>query len=84
MNAPLSADSRAALRLAKEALTHDVPGSCWATGPLTGNYIEDLIVCPGCRALEAIDAALSNDPACPDCHGKGGKLPNGVEYCNCD
>jgi hypothetical protein len=21
---------------------------------------------------------------CPTCHGKGGTLPNGVQYCNCD
>lgn len=35
----------------REALQHDVPGSCWATGPVTGNPIEDLVVCPGCRAL---------------------------------
>lgn len=21
--------------------------------------------------------------ACPDCHGKGGTLPNGAKYCNC-
>lgn len=23
------------------------------------------------------------DHTCPDCHGKGGALPNGVKYCNC-
>ena len=48
-----------ALHLAEQALAHDVPGSCWATGPLTGGPIEDLIVCPGCRALHAIRAALA-------------------------
>lgn len=48
-----------ALRLAREALLHDVPGSCWATGPLTGDPVEDLVVCPGCRALDAIDTALT-------------------------
>lgn len=46
-----------ALKLAREALEHDVPGSCWSSGPLTGNPFEDLIVCPGCRAIAAIDAA---------------------------
>lgn len=47
-----------ALESARIALTHDVPGSCWATGPLTGDPIEDLIVCPGCRAMHKIEAAL--------------------------
>jgi hypothetical protein len=48
-----------ALKVGKEALAHDAPGSCWATGPLTGNYIEDLIVCPGCRAIASIEAAIA-------------------------
>lgn len=49
---------RETLKLAKLALTHDTPGSCWSTGPMTGNPIEDLVACPGCRALFAIEEAL--------------------------
>lgn len=52
-------DMLVALHWAKQALTHDAPSSCWATGPLTGDPIEDLVVCPGCRALNAIDAAMA-------------------------
>lgn len=52
-----------ALEAARAALAHDVPNSCWATGPLTGDLIEDLVVCPGCRALSRIDKALAK--ACP-------------------
>lgn len=31
---------------------------CWATGPATGDAIEDLIVCPGCRVMAEINAVL--------------------------
>jgi hypothetical protein len=48
----------AALRVARAELVHDVPGSCWATGPRTGHAFADLIACPGCAALLDIDAAL--------------------------
>lgn len=47
-----------ALRLSRVALAHSVPGDCFATGPLTGDPIEDLVVCPGCLALEAVDKIL--------------------------
>lgn len=46
------------LRSSRDALSHDKPNSCWSTGPMTGDEIEDLIVCPGCRALRKIEAAL--------------------------
>ena len=49
----------AALQGARATLAHDVPSDCWATGPLTGDPVEDLIVCPGCRAINRIDNALS-------------------------
>jgi hypothetical protein len=49
---------REALEIAKKALTHDVPYSCWATGPLTGDPINDLVICPGCSAIKEIDSAL--------------------------
>ena len=47
-----------ALRLSRVAMAHTVPGDCFATGPLTGDPFEDLVICPGCRALEAVDKVL--------------------------
>jgi hypothetical protein len=52
-------DLLAAASHAKEVLTHAVPYSCWATGPKTGDAIEDLVVCPGCRTIAEIDAAIA-------------------------
>lgn len=48
-----------ALELAREALTHDAPSACWATGPNTGDPVEDLVACPGCRAVSAARAAIA-------------------------
>jgi len=62
---PSAEDVAKALELAELALAHDEPGGCWAAGPLTGNEYEDLVVCPGCRALKAI-AALTQTGACDD------------------
>lgn len=31
---------------------HVAPHDCFATGPLTGDPIQDLIVCPGCWAAQ--------------------------------
>jgi len=31
---------------------HCAPNDCYATGPLTGNPIADLVVCPSCAALD--------------------------------
>ena len=53
---------RHAAQIAREALTHLVPEDCWATGPNTGNPIEDLVVCSGCRANHFIDQSLSTSP----------------------
>lgn len=47
-----------ACKIALKALEHDVPGSCWAQGPLTGDPIEDLVVCPGCQAIHRIKETL--------------------------
>lgn len=30
---------------------HNAPGDCYATGPLTGNDITDLFICPACRFI---------------------------------
>ncbi|MBS0328247.1 MAG: hypothetical protein JSR30_00210 [Proteobacteria bacterium] len=50
---------RQALELTRAAYIpngHHKPHDCFSTGPLTGNAIEDLIVCPGCRAERAYEA----------------------------
>lgn len=36
---------------------HFAPDDCYATGPLTGNPIADLVACPGCVLLNEIGAA---------------------------
>lgn len=33
---------------------HAAPHDCYATGPLTGNPIADLVACPGCALANAI------------------------------
>jgi len=48
-----------ALSLALSTLAHDVPRDCWATGPLTGTPIDDLVTCPGCRAILRIETVLA-------------------------
>ena len=50
-------DMLEALELAKVVLEHDVPGSCWSTGPLLGTA-EDAI-CQPCKALRSIDKAIA-------------------------
>jgi hypothetical protein len=45
----------ALIRDIRAGLYHDAPSSCWSTGPLTGNPVEDYVVCPGCRGLKALD-----------------------------
>lgn len=37
---------------------HNAPLDCYATGPLTGDPIRDLIQCPACSAIAMHDAAL--------------------------
>jgi hypothetical protein len=34
--------------------SHYAPEDCYATGPLTGDYIQDLVACPSCQALSLI------------------------------
>ena len=53
-----SPDLLSALKVAETEMTHDVPRDCWATGPLTGDAIRDLSICPGCIALVKIRAAI--------------------------
>lgn len=33
---------------------HSAPDDCYATGPLTGNPIADLVACPGCALKNAL------------------------------
>ena len=32
---------------------HNAPNDCYATGPMTGDPIQDLVVCPACAYLKA-------------------------------
>jgi hypothetical protein len=49
---------KAALIIVRKALEHEVPSSCWATGPMTGDPFLDYVICPRCRAIKYIDNAL--------------------------
>lgn len=40
---------------------HHAPDDCYATGPLTGDPIRDLVECPGCQLASAL-AALDSKP----------------------
>lgn len=45
------------IEVIERACEHSVPDDCYSTGPLTGNPIADLVICPGCVALnEAAEA----------------------------
>ena len=48
----MSAETIEAIRA---GLAHHVPDDCWATGPKTGDPIEDLVICPGCRGMKALE-----------------------------
>lgn len=48
-----------ALRSYIEAYPHDAPYDCFATGPKTGDAIQDLVVCPGCQAKRLAEEALA-------------------------
>ncbi len=60
----LRADLLAVCEKAKAAIGEHVPPSdCYATGPLTGDPISDLVRCPACVALAAIEAAETTKEA---------------------
>lgn len=47
---------REALRLARRAIgDHHAPNDCYATGPLTGDDYRDLVECPACAFLAALE-----------------------------
>lgn len=50
---------RAALKAYVEAYPHSAPHDCFATGPMTGDAVRDLILCPGCVAQNEAHEALS-------------------------
>jgi hypothetical protein len=37
---------------------HFAPNDCYATGPLTGNAVRDLVECPACSFITMYDAAM--------------------------
>lgn len=57
---PGLADLLAALREGRRAIgDHHAPEDCYATGPLTGDPIRDLVQCPACRFIAMHDAAIA-------------------------
>lgn len=38
---------------------HNAPSDCYATGPLTGDPMRDLVQCPGCSFIKMYDAAIA-------------------------
>lgn len=38
---------------------HSVPSDCYATGPMTGDRIRDLVQCPACCFIAMYDAAIA-------------------------
>ncbi len=54
----LTDDLAAALERAVKELDHDVPANCYATGPRTGDPIQDFISCPGCAAIASAKNVL--------------------------
>lgn len=38
---------------------HFAPNDCYATGPLTGDPIRDLVQCPACSFIAMYDAAIA-------------------------
>tara|TARA_R110002020_G_scaffold104642_2_gene244732 strand:+ start:174 stop:503 length:330 start_codon:yes stop_codon:yes gene_type:complete len=51
---------REALHEGRRAIgDHFAPNDCYATGPITGDPIRDLVQCPACSFIAMYDAALS-------------------------
>jgi hypothetical protein len=38
---------------------HFAPGDCYATGPMTGDPIRDLVQCPACSFIATYDAVIA-------------------------
>lgn len=51
----------AALKAARRAIgDHIAPEHCYATGPLTGGSIRDLVQCPACSAISMYEAVIAS------------------------
>ena len=49
----------AALKEGRRAIgDHNAPNDCYATGPLTGDPVRDLVECPACSFIALYDAAM--------------------------
>ena len=49
-----------ALKAGRRAIgDHHAPDHCYATGPMTGDRIRDLIQCPACSFIAMYDAAIA-------------------------
>lgn len=56
---PVNAELLTALIACRRALgDHNSPNDCYATGPLTGYEVLDLVQCPACVAIPMADAAI--------------------------
>lgn len=75
----------------------DHPKSSWEIGHTFGRGAHTFVCRVPFHDLDRIPATLDTaiDQAmahrtdetsnvCPDCHGKGAKTENGIEFCNCD
>ena len=61
---------REALRAVKKEWPHTPPRDCYATGPRTGDPIQDYVACPGCALQRKIEAALAASPETETKEGK--------------
>lgn len=53
-----------ALKEARRAIgDHNAPSDCYATGPMTGDSIRDLVQCPACSAIAMYDEAIAKATA---------------------
>ena len=51
-----------ALREGRRAIgDHWAPNDCYATGPMTGDAIHDLVQCPACSFIALHDATLTGE-----------------------
>lgn len=56
----------AALHEGRRAIgDHNAPDDCYATGPMTGDPIRDLVQCPACSFIVMHDAAIARATGAP-------------------
>lgn len=56
---------------------HSAPSDCYATGPLTGNPIRDLVQCPACSFIAMYDAVIAKATREPDTRSEHPRLLTG-------